>query len=139
MQPFRRSSDRVMPAPSTASGNVVVAIDDDVAVLASLKFALEIEGFAVEGYRSGEDLLAVSSPQNPACLIVDLKLPGIDGVDLVTELRARGVGCPAILITTAPPAMARRRAALAGLAIVEKPLLGNTLAEALHAALASGN
>ena len=127
-----------MSIPSTPSGNVVIAVDDDVAVLASLKFALETEGFSVEGYRCGEDLLAVQDHGRAACLIVDLKLPGMNGLDLVAALRARGVRCPAILITTAPPAQARRRALDGGLAIVEKPLLGNTLAEAIQAALATG-
>ena len=58
-------------------------------------------------------------------------------VDLVSALRGRGVGTPAILITTNPSVQLRRRADEAGLAIVEKPLLGNTLAEAIRSAVAA--
>lgn len=116
---------------------VVVAVDDDVAVLASLKFALEIEGFSVRGYRSAEDLLDGDVPAEPACLVVDLRLPGIDGLALVAALRARGVACPAILMTTDPAPQVRRRAAEAGMTIVEKPLLGNTLGETIRAVVAA--
>jgi len=119
----------------TAPRDVVLVIDDDAAVLASLKFALEIEGFAVEVFRSAEELLDRPLPDASACLVVDYRLPAMDGVDLVSTLRGRGVEVPAILITTNPSAKLRHRADEAGLAIVEKPLLGNTLAEAIRSAL----
>ena len=122
--------------PSAESG-VVIAVDDDVAVLASLKFALEVEGFTVHGYRSAEEMLAGDMPEGPSCLVVDLRLPGIDGLALVAALRARGMDCPAILTTTDPPPQVRQRAEAAGLAIVEKPLLGNALAETIRAVLAA--
>lgn len=121
-------------APTTLR-DIVLVIDDDSAVLASLKFALEIEGFAVEAFRSAEELLARQSALPSACLVVDYWLPGMDGVELVSRLRDSGVEIPAILITTDPPPHIRQRAAEAGLAIVEKPLLGNTLAEAIRATL----
>jgi FixJ family two-component response regulator len=114
-------------------------VDDDVAVLASLKFALEVEGLRVHAYRSAEDLLESGMPAGLACLVIDLRLPGIDGLALVMALRAEGVACPAILMTTNPAPTVRHRAAEIGLAIVEKPLLGNTLAEAIRAILAAPN
>ncbi len=123
-----------MPPVPTKAKDVVLVIDDDSAVLASLKFALEVEGFAVEVFRSAEELL-VRSPPPSSCLVVDYWLPGIDGVELVSKLRARGVETPAFLMTTDPPPYIRHRAAEAGLAIVEKPLFGNTLAEAIRSAV----
>mgnify|MGYP001171473744 CR=1 FL=1 len=117
-------------------GGVVVAVDDDVAVLASLKFALEVDGFVVRGYRSAEELLA-DLPGSASCLVVDLRLPGIDGLALVAAVRKRGMDCPAILMTTDPPLQVRREAEAAGLAIVEKPLLGNALADMIRAVLAA--
>jgi FixJ family two-component response regulator len=121
----------------TAPKDVVLVIDDDSAVLASLKFALEVEGFAVEVFRTAEELLARPALPASACLVVDYWLPAMDGVDLVSALRGRGVEAPAILITTNPSPQLRRRADEAGLAIVEKPLLGNTLAEAIRSAVAA--
>lgn len=122
----------------TAPKDVVLVIDDDAAVLASLKFALEIEGFAVEVFRSAEELLHRPLPPASACLVVDYWLPAMDGVDLVSALRGLGIEAPAILMTSNPSPQLRRRAYEAGLAIVEKPLLGNTLAETIRTALASG-
>ena len=122
----------------TADRDVILAIDDDDAVRASLRFALEVEGFAVEDYRSGEDLLSRPSERHPVCLLVDYWLPGIDGVALVHALRARGLDCPAILMTTNPNAGTRQRASDAGVTIIEKPLLGNALAEAVRAAVRGG-
>lgn len=114
---------------------LVFAIDDDDAVRASLRFALEVEGFTVEDYRSGEDLLSAPDRGRPACLIVDYRLPGIDGMALVSALRARGVQCPAILTTTDPPAEAWRQASHAGVTVLEKPLFGDVLAESIRAAV----
>lgn len=120
-----------MPSTTTPR-DIVLVIDDDSAVLASLKFALEIEGFVVEAFRSAEEVLDRQSMPRPACLVVDYWLPGIDGVELVSTLRKGGVKIPAFLITTDPPPHVRKRAVEAGLAIVEKPLLGNGLAEAIR-------
>jgi two-component system response regulator FixJ len=119
------------PVPAKAKDAVLV-IDDDSDVLASLKFALEVDGFSVEVFRSAEELLARPLPAGPACLVVDYRLPGMDGIELVSSLRARGMETPALLITTDPPPHVRQRSAEAGLAIVEKPLLGNALAEAIR-------
>lgn len=122
------------PVPATTK-DVVLVIDDDSDVRASLKFALEVDGFSVEAFRSAEELLARALPESVACLVVDYWLPGMDGVELVAKLRARGVETPAFLITTDPPPHIRQRATDTGLAIVEKPLLGNTLAEAIRSTL----
>jgi FixJ family two-component response regulator len=129
MGPDRMSTALTLPR------DVVLIIDDDAAVLASLKFVLELEGFAVEVFRSAEEMLERPPPPASACLVVDYRLPAMDGVELVSTLRSRGVATPAILITTNPPQTVRRRATEAGLAIVEKPLLGNTLGEAIRSAL----
>jgi FixJ family two-component response regulator len=117
---------------------VVLIVDDDPAVRASLRFALEIEGFAVQVFATSDELLARPTLPAGACLVVDYLLPIMNGLELVAALRGRGVDSPAILITSDPPARLRREAAAAGLTLVEKPLLGNGLAEAIRAALAAG-
>jgi FixJ family two-component response regulator len=122
-------------APSPASSNLVLVIDDDPAVLNSLKFSLEVEGFAVRAFHSSEELLDGPPLREAACLVVDYMLPAMDGLSLIAELRRRHVDFPAILTTSNPPAAVRRRASEAGLTIIQKPLLGNALAEAIRHAL----
>jgi FixJ family two-component response regulator len=114
---------------------VVLVVDDDPAVLNSLKFSLQIEGFAVRAYASGSELL--SDPDLPprGCVVVDQKMPGMTGLDLVASLRARDVVLPAILITTNPSPAVRQRAAAAGVPVVEKPLLGDALSRGIRDAL----
>lgn len=123
---------------SPSERRAVAVIDDDRAVLNSLKFALEIEGFAVRTYRSGEEFLAGGSVPMPACLVLDYHLPGVNGLAVIDELKRRAIDLPAILITSNPPTVLRQRAAAAGLALVEKPLLGNSLTDAIHHALEPG-
>jgi FixJ family two-component response regulator len=67
--------------------------------------------------------------------VVDYQLPGMDGLELVEVLRRRAVRLPALLITTHPTALVRSRAQAAGVDIFEKPLLAETLGEAINRAL----
>jgi FixJ family two-component response regulator len=113
---------------------VVVVVDDDPAVRGSLKFSLEIEGFAVHLYDSGTALLAVSDLPTCCCLVIDQKMPGISGLELISKLRARNIATPAILITSHPSVALRTLAATANISIIEKPLLNNTLLECIHLA-----
>lgn len=107
-------------------------IDDDPAVLGSLKFSLEIEGFSVRCYENAAAFLAAGDPPGRACLVVDQQLPGISGIDLLTSLADdRRAAMPAILITSYPSSALRSRADAAGVRIIEKPLLNNALSEAI--------
>jgi len=99
----------------------IVIIDDDPAVRNSLKFALEVEGFSVRAYQTGAELLKDTDIPDNGCLVVDYKLPEMNGLDLLVELRRRKVDLPAILITIHPNAAVRNRAALAGVPLIEKP------------------
>src|SRR5262245_19704185 len=82
--------------------SVIVVVDDDPAVRNSLKFSLEIEGFAVCSYANAAELLSLGELPRCNCLVVDQRLPGMSGLDLIAELRARDVMAPAILITSQP-------------------------------------
>jgi FixJ family two-component response regulator len=118
--------------------SVVVVVDDDPAVLSALKFALELEGLQIAVYRNGRELLAEPVLPSSGCLVIDYKLPGADGLSLLADLRARGITLPAILITSHPTQSLRRRAAAVAAPIVEKPLLGDALSNAVWATLAEG-
>jgi two-component system response regulator FixJ len=117
------------------TGEAVVVIDDDPAVLGALKFALELEGFSVPAYGSGSELLAQADLPEVGCLVIDFKLPDMDGLRLLAALRNRAVRLPAVLITSNPSESLRRRAAAVDVPIVEKPLLGNALVDAIRTAL----
>ena len=113
----------------------VLIIDDDPAVRNSLKFALEVEGFSVRSYETVAELLKDADIPDDGCLVVDYKLPEMNGLDLLAELRRRKVDLPAILITTHPNAAVRGRAAKAGVPLIEKPLLNDTLFHGIRTAL----
>ena len=113
----------------------VLVIDDDPAMRSSLKFALEVEGFAVLVYPTGSDLLNEEEMPESGCLVTDYNLPGMNGLDLPARLRERKINLPAILITTHPSAAVRSRAASAGVRLIEKPLLSVALFQSIRAAL----
>jgi FixJ family two-component response regulator len=124
------------PKEAAAARPVVMVVDDDPAIRTSLAFSLQTEGMMVLAYASGADLLA-GPVTGVDCLVIDYKLPGMNGLDLLAELRRRGVLAPAILITTYPSAVVRERAAASGTALIEKPLLGDALFLEIRAALAA--
>jgi FixJ family two-component response regulator len=113
-------------------GRLVIVVDDDDAVRKSLKFSLEIEGFAVHLYAGGAELLDSGELGKCVCLVIDQNMPGMSGLETVRQLRDRKVSVPAILITGHPTAILRACASDAGVDIVEKPLFGNALIEGIR-------
>ena len=110
----------------------VLIVDDDPALLGALEFALTAEGYEVRGC-AGADAALEGAHGPLACMVIDYKLPDIDGIALADRLRAAGVGAPLILITSNPDARCRARAARGGAVIVEKPLLGDRLLRQIRA------
>lgn len=124
-----------MSAVAGSEKRIVLAVVDDPALRASLQFALEVEGFRVVTFASGDELLAKVPLPRKACLLLDQVLPRVDGIEIAAALRRQGVDLPTILMTADAGEALRRRAIAAGLTVVEKPLLGNALAEAVRVAL----
>ncbi|WP_201861198.1 response regulator [Microvirga soli] len=115
---------------------LVLVVDDDRAVGASLKFAFELEGLKVRLYGSGSELLADPALLDHGCLVVDYLMPDMDGCQLMAEVRARQIDHPAILITSHVDEQLRRCAEHCGyMYILEKPLEDDALIEAIRAAL----
>lgn len=114
----------------------VVVVDDDDAVRNALKFSLELEGFEVRSYANAAAVLADPELPRHACLVVDLRMPCIDGIELIERLRARGVTTPAVLIVSnIPDRDTRDRARRAGVEILEKPLSDGALVERIRSLL----
>jgi FixJ family two-component response regulator len=120
--------------PDAALGKPRIAIvEDDLSLLAALAFALETDGYDVSAYTAAASLL--DQPIDVDCLVVDLKLPDMDGLELVDQLRERGLLSPAILITTNPSDRCRKAAARAHVEIVEKPLIDGELRHRIKTAI----
>jgi FixJ family two-component response regulator len=113
---------------------VVAVVDDDPAVCNSLKFSLELEGFKVRTFAGGADLLRARDIGACDCFVVDQKMPGMTGLELIGTLRDRDIAAPAILIISQPSAALSARAAKANIPIVEKPFLGNALLDCIREA-----
>jgi two-component system, LuxR family, response regulator FixJ len=126
-----KNSNKAQPPPPT-----VLVVDDDPAVRNSLKFSLELEGFAVRLYADGRQLL--DDPQLPpdGCLIVDQMMPGMAGLDVVDAIRRRGMTNPAVLIISNASPKVRDCAARASVPVIEKPFFGNELVDAIRDSLA---
>lgn len=119
----------------SAERPLLTLVDDDAAVGDSLKFLLEMEGFDVATFPNATAVLGALPPDRRGCLVLDFNLPEMDGLDLLSRLRAAGVGQPAVLITSHPNAKLRARARARRVEIVEKPLLTNALVEAVGRAI----
>ncbi len=126
-----KSPSAATAPPVAPAKPVIVVVDDDFAVRNSLAFALTEEGFLARVYASAEMLLSDEPLHDASCLVIDQKLPGLSGLDLIDELRRRDISAPVILITTGPSPQVRRAAAAAGVDIVEKPLISDALFQAV--------
>jgi two-component system, LuxR family, response regulator FixJ len=81
------------------SNTVVHIVDDEEAVRNSLAFLLTSAGFAVRVHQSATDFLAVAPEVTNGCLVTDLRMPDIDGIELLKRLRAADAMLPAIMVT----------------------------------------
>jgi two-component system response regulator FixJ len=118
-----------------SSNPLVIVVDDDAAVRNSLKFSLEIDGFAVRAYGSAEELVRAGDLGNCRCLIVDQDMPRITGLELVGVLRKQGAEIPTILISGNVTPRLRMWASGAGVPLVEKPFVGNGLIDLIRSAI----
>jgi len=111
----------------------ILIVDDDPAVRDSLKFSLELEGFEVHTCRDGAELLAHPCLLKSDCIVLDYKMPGLDGLNVLRQLGERQVTVPVIMITGPVTENLRDRAIRAGASLVlEKPLLDGALTDMIR-------
>jgi two-component system C4-dicarboxylate transport response regulator DctD len=108
-------------------------VEDDAALLCALVFELEAEGFEVSAFRTPAEALDRTAEAD--CVVAEHKLRGMDGLTLIARLRESGGARAAVLITAKPDDRCRRRAADAGVAVVEKPLIDDALNRRIREAL----
>jgi len=123
-------------AMSSSHKPAIYVVDDDAGVLGSLRFLLETDGFEVRTFRSGGALLSAARPTAVDCLVIDYKMPDMNGLDLIAQLRGSHITAPVILITGYPDENIAARAAAAGVEhVLLKPLLGDSLAKHIKNAI----
>ena len=116
---------------------IITIVDDDDAVRDSLALLLNFRGFRCRGFASGEDCLAAWSPDWRGCLLLDLRMGGMDGLALQQALAERGSHLPVVFLTGHGD-IAHARAALKAGAVdfLEKPYAEDALLEAVREAVA---
>lgn len=122
-----------------SSNGKVFVIDDDDVVRDSLKALLEIRGYEVMDFESGDQFLTSHVDLSGSCLIVDVHMPGMTGLDLLAVLRQRKEAVPAILITGRRDALIEVQAAtLDNVELLDKPVAHDALFSILKRMFALG-
>jgi FixJ family two-component response regulator len=110
----------------------VLIVDDDDSLRRALARTVRLAGFEVEAFQSVDALLAHGVPERDACLVLDVDLPGIGGIEFKRTLAEAGRDIPTIFITALEPAeVSEPLAALAPVAVLYKPFEKNALLEAI--------
>jgi two-component system response regulator FixJ len=81
------------------SDRIVHLVDDDEAIRRSAGFMLKTSGFKVHSYASGVELLKDAKELAPGCILLDVRMPGMDGLEVQEALKERGIGYPVIVMT----------------------------------------
>jgi FixJ family two-component response regulator len=114
----------------------VLVVDDDKGMREAIESLLDAAGIASARYASAEALLDSGTVGGAACVVTDLKLPAMSGLQLLDALKHRGPHPPVILITAHDSPAVRSEAASRGAAaFLAKPFLGSALLAAIHAAV----
>jgi FixJ family two-component response regulator len=118
----------------------IAVVDDDPSVLKALTRLLRIRSFAAKTYGSALEFLASLPGEKPDCLIVDLQMPGMSGLELHQYLAGRGIEIPTIIITAHDEGDARQRCESAGVdGFLSKPIEDTALLEAIAKARRRGD
>ena len=121
------------------TGPTISIVDDDESMRCAVKSLVTSLGFAACTFASAEEFLQSPRLDDTACLITDLQMPGLNGIELQQSLLAQGRHIPIIFVTAFPEERMRARAIEAGaLGFLGKPFDSSTLVELLDKALEIG-
>jgi FixJ family two-component response regulator len=134
-----RYGERLVPASGRtvlSTLSVISVIDDDASVRAATNNLLRSHGYVVHTFASAEEFLQSTHLKDMSCVIADVQMPIMSGVELLTTMRAQGYRVPFIFITAFPDDSIRARALNAGaICFLAKPFSGPTLIKYLATAL----
>ena len=115
---------------------LVHLVDDDEAIRRSVGFMLKTSGFHVRAYESGVELLKTAPELEPGCIRLDIRMPGMDGLEVQEALRSKGVTLPVIIMTGHGDVSLAVQAMKAGAVdFIEKPFEKAVLISAIDQAL----
>jgi FixJ family two-component response regulator len=118
-------------------GHVVILVEDDAGLRGALERVLRASGFEAQSYASAEAALADHRLESADCLVVDLNLPAMSGLDLVDRVRRHGVTVPTVLITAHDEPRVRDEVTRRGIQhFLAKPFLGSALVRLLDSVIA---
>jgi RNA polymerase sigma factor (sigma-70 family) len=118
------------------TASIVFVVDDDASVRSSIKFLLSTVGLQVESFDSADTLLRKKLPDAPSCLVLDVRLPGLSGIDIQRTLAARNIQIPIIFLTGHGDIPMSVRAMKAGaVEFLTKPFRDQDLLDAVRVAL----
>jgi len=116
---------------------VVSIVDDDASLRRSVRNLLTSVGFRVETFASADAFLQSSHRQNTGCMVLDLRMPDMDGLELLRHLIATGMPIPTVILTAHGDDEGRRRTLEAGaIAFLTKPFHAGVLLDAVKGAMA---
>lgn len=119
--------------------DTVFIVDDDASIRDAVSLLLSLHGHATACFANAEDFLGALQPDWRGCLVLDLRMPGMSGLDLQRKLREGGPALPVVIITAHGDVAAAREAFLAdAVDFIEKPFDSDQLLKAVNTALAGG-
>jgi FixJ family two-component response regulator len=116
----------------------IIVVEDDAGMSKAIERLLRAAGFRPQSFASAEELLQTGAVDEADCLVLDINLPGISGLELGRRLCTEGRAKEIIFITGQEDATQRDEARLLGCAYLLKPFEGKALLEAIHCAIKSG-
>ncbi len=115
---------------------IVFVVDDDLSIREAIQSLVRLEGLRVETFATAQDFLRRKRPDLPGCVVLDVELPGLSGLDLQRELAAHGIKLPIIFITGYGDIPMSVRAMKAGATeFLTKPFRDQDLLDAIQQAL----
>jgi FixJ family two-component response regulator len=124
-------------AQTTPSAETIFIIDDDASVRDSLSLMLSLQGHVTATFASAEDFLQVAQPDWRGCVVVDIRMPGMSGLELQQQMRSKLPHLPVIFVTAHGDVGAARQAFLAdAVDFIEKPFDAQQIITALEKARA---
>ena len=118
-------------------GPIIVVLDDDRSIRNATQDLLNAAGYTTFTFENAKNFLGSSVRASAACLVADMRMPGMTGLELHEHLATSGTGIPTVIITAHPGQRMRERARMAGIScVLAKPFTPEELLECVRNALA---